>query len=290
MEYRSRLKRRRKKGGGGGRILIALIMTAGLIYLAVSTNAVEWIKEHIVSPITAAFSKDAEAEESAALEDSVEVSLTGGMTAEVIEVKLPSVTCAAVQMGSYSVRENAESLADTLRAAGAGGYILEDGERFRVLASGYGDEASAKTVAERLKGEGLDTLVHTVMTSEAVFKVTADKEYEERIRAAFSALPEAQEALCTEAASFDSAGEIIVSQAALSAIVDKLRTDTAILDEFSDKSDIILSMADYRDSFIEAVTPLIDFSTQSIVDFSAELKYTQLYTTYEYVRLMEEFA
>lgn len=298
MEYRSRLKRRKRKNtGGGGRAVLAVLMIAGLVYLAASSKAGDWVAQNVMAPIFTAFERAPDGDEPSAVQagdgeaEAVAVSLSGGLSSDTVTVTLPSVNCYMLQMGVYSVESNADSQAETLKAAGAGGFVLNDSGQYRVLAAGYPDEGSAATVKARLISEGMDTTVYSISTPSATFRVTAAKEEVGAVASAFTALYSAHGALTELAMGFDAAdADVDKASASIKSIYDALIADTAILDEYSGKSEAFARIALCRDAFSSAMSGLIDKTGQSVVDFSSGLKYTQLYITNEYVGLMSSFA
>ena len=112
------------------------------------------------------------------LEDKVGFAVSDGFINIDIAV-LPALNCYMLQMGVYSSHENAQKEAERLRALGAAGYIFADsssGEtRYRVMASGYDSEQSAKSVKDRLTSEGVEAAMYTLSSPQASFRVTADK-------------------------------------------------------------------------------------------------------------------
>ncbi|MEG1811286.1 MAG: SPOR domain-containing protein [Clostridia bacterium] len=302
MEYASRRRRRRRQGGGGGgRAVVALIMIAAIVYLVSASAAGTWIAQNVMAPIFEAFGgiggaesvpDDAQSEqESGEGTDALAVSLTSDKSSKSLDITLPAVSCYMLQMGAYSVEANARSQAEQLKTQGAAGYVMEDAGKYRVLASGYMDEAGAKEVKSRLVSEGMDCTVFAMTTQSATFRVTATQEQIDSVKSGFAALSRAHSALCDEAIAFDRDKKTIAdSKDSLSAILQQMQADMAILSTYSGKSEVVEQLMQCCDNYISAFSELTSTTDESMVDFSSKLKYTQLYTTDEYAKLMEGFS
>ena len=79
-----------------------------------------------------------------------QVSLSTAPSSRSEDIALPALTCYTLQMGVFSSAENAQKQSDTLKSQGAGGYVLQDGDRYRVLAAGYALELSLIHILQRL--------------------------------------------------------------------------------------------------------------------------------------------
>jgi len=77
------------------------------------------------------------------------------------KITLNGFSVCFLQTGAFKSEENAAKAADQATAMGGAGYRLKDGEQERVILSAYLDEASAKTVQQRLLEENdLDTSIY----------------------------------------------------------------------------------------------------------------------------------
>lgn len=296
MEYRHR-RRRRRYESGAGRVIIALLVVAAAIYVVSASALGTWLAQNVMAPVftaveTALMGKP---EEEAPNDGNTQVVVNDGTTstADMVseQIELPGVTCYMLQMGVYSQQNNALTLAGTLQGRGAGGYIIEDGERYRVIASVYADEASLNTVREQLKEEGMDSAVFPFVISGASFNVTAPEDQIEDMKAAFAGLKEAQVVLSELAINFDKEsmtpdeGRTQIAQ--ILADVETARTDIANLDS---DNELLKKIDDCYVSCIDALTTLKDDSIKTFVDFSSKIKYNQIRITYEYGKLVEEVS
>lgn len=317
MEYRRRRRRAKARyrsgpartsgGGSAGGAVISLLLIAGIIYVIASSTAGEWVAKNVMAPAIAFFTG------SKTEDDPVDGEKTGGENenpdgqATAIdlsegaskpvsaELTFPGVSCYMLQMGVFSSKDNADAEAAQLRARGAGGYVMQDasgGEtRYRVMASGYEDYESAKSVKDRLVSEGTDCTIYTLTSASAVFKVTAPEESMEGVNAGFEALSNARVSLAQASIDFDkdaltlSDGKALASDI-LNALEDDMQPLTAFAPDGGALSDILDAYAGIK----AALETLAGGDYESAVDFSAAMKYTYLNITDQYAALTEALA
>lgn len=130
----------------------ALIVLAGL---ATRLKGSAWRMEQVVeptpTPLTAAFDE----------------------TVETREITLEAETWYGLQTGIFSTRTAAEEKAGDYAGRGAPGYVLTDGEKFRVLIACYGEEADAATVRDRLNDQQkMDVYLYAWTNPELTLRLT----------------------------------------------------------------------------------------------------------------------
>ena len=294
MEYRHR-RRRRKYGNGAGRVVVALLVVAAAIYVVSASALGTWLAQNVMAPVftaveTALMGKSGDGDPSGGdAKATPGKSPVGASNMASGQIELPGVTSYMLQMGVYSQRDNALSLASTMQGRGAGGYIIEDGGKYRVIASAYADEASLGAVREQLKEEGLDTAVYEFVVPGASFDVTAPQDSLADMEAAFAGLKEAQAAISELAIQFDKES-MTPDQGRAEAARILVDAEAARVDRTSlDPDNELLKMIDdgYA-SCIEALTALKDDTAKTFVDFSSKIKYNQIRITYEYGKLVKE--
>ncbi len=308
MEYARRRNRRRRRrsggseGGGAGRAVIALLMVGAIVYLISASSAGEWIAQKVIAPVIEAFSgeKDADGAEDVntdnpdteAPANTSEVSLSTEKNAVSTEVTLPAVTCYMLQMGSFSTEENALAQATLLKTMGGGGYVMLDGDRYRVLAGGYTTKETAEEVRDRLKNDGVDCMVYPFTTASASFRVTAAEDRLESVKSGFQALANAQNTLSATSMRYDaSTGDVDEGKAACAEIASTLKTGMEVLSGYADSdSEVLKKLLACYDTYENELNALAESNAQTLVAFSAQIKYTQLYLTHEYFKLMEAFS
>ena len=323
MEYRRRRRngksKPRRRGNGTGKAgsqaasaLISLVLIGCIVYLVVSSNAGEWIAQNVMAPLFTAASgwgKDDPVDTDAPLSQTPDQSagLPGGgipssldlsgESAEPVsaQASLPAMRCAMLQMGVFSSLDNAQSEAAALQAKGAGGYIVKDsstGEtRYRVMAAGYDTEEEARIVKERLAGDGVDSALFLMEAPAATFKVTADEEAIAGVQSAFAAFGTVQSALTQAALSFDADKmEVASGKARAAEILARFEGDMAGLSTYQGATGAVGMMLGAYSSARDQLLTLSGGEYESTVDFSAAMKYTQLYVTDQYAALIGELA
>jgi len=294
MEYIKRRKKRtqRNKSGGAGRFVVALLFCAAVVYLISASAAGTWLAENVIAPaftgIEEALSQKNRQNDQGEV---LNVSLSGSASTKKEEITLPALTCHMLQMGVYSQRENAVSQAQALQARGAGGYIIEDNARYRVIASGYDTEESLDSVREQLQTEGIESAKYEVNIPEMVFQVTADEGQLAAVREGFAALKQAQNMLSLLAIEFDrSAMTIDEGRNETKEILALLVEKRSLLSAQQEQGTVLTKVLGCYDNAVTAITSLAELECESTVDFSSKIKYTHLQVTHEYAKLIENLS
>jgi hypothetical protein len=299
MEYRRRRNRRRANtGSGAGRAVVLLLLAAAVIYIVSASAAGTWIAENVMAPIFTAIDnigskeeKDPSPEATPAAEVKVPGSEDPSEEANVEQVILPGIDSYMLQMGAYSSMENAKTQANDLKTRGAGGYIIEDGGIFRVIASCYKDKESLKAVREQLTTEGLETTPYELHAPETPFEVTANRDQLEKVKTGFEGLSDAQSKLSDFVILFDKEQQTPdQGRETVGTILTELKSaGEYLLNQQSDGSVLGMVNACYN-KYIEALQSLESTQTQSFVEFSSQMKYTHLDITYQYAMLVKEVS
>ncbi len=295
MEYRRRRRTRRKSVSrgrtrasnepNGGKFILIILVVSAIIYLISISEAGTWLSENIVAPITKSFGKsdkkDDDKEDNTDAENSEDVSAP----TETKELTLEKVNAYFLQMGVYNSLDNADEEAKLIKAQGAGGYILKDGDRFRVIATGYSSEDDAKDVCARLKESGMDCTIYKLNTDEVTFRVTASKEQLARIEKTFAALNKAQKTLSEEVISFDKEKKDVSDEIkVVKSLVDELKEAKSDISPYKENK-AVSYMVDALDASIEVLESTISDESKSFVEFSSLLKYAHTCVTHEYFLL-----
>lgn len=293
MEYIKRRKKRaqRKKSGGAGRVVVALLFCAAAVYLISASAAGTWLAETVIAPvftgIEEVLSGKIRQEEQG---ESQSVSLSGDTTKQE-EITLPALTCHMLQMGVYSNHENAVSQAQALQARGAGGYIIEEDSRYRVIASGYDTEESLDSVRQQLLAEGIESAKYKVELPKMVFHVTANEAQLTAVRDGFAALKQAQGELSLLAIEFDRNGmSVVQGREAAKEILAPIEEKRAVLSVQQGEGTVLAKVMVCYDAATSAINALAEFESESNVDFSSKIKYTHLQVTHEYAKLIESLS
>ena len=297
MEFARRRKRRRRQSNFAGRAVVVLLIIAAVVYFITASKAGTWIAENVMAPVFSALStyspfdtapSESTDAEDVATGDAYAVSLSTDKSSMNVNIALPAVNCYALQMGVYSAYDNAYQQSASLQAQGAGGFILQDGDRYRVLAAGYNSEADAKEVKTRLISSGTDCALYTLTAPGATFKITAEPTQVEAIEQGFPALSNALTALGETAIAFDRDGmDVAAGKTAVQGICDTLKSDTAGLSAYTSYSSAIAQIITCRDTFTTSLQTLAEDGTESTTLFSAMLKNAHLMLAHEYCAMAD---
>lgn len=298
MEFARRRRRRRRNGI---RTMTVLLMLGLAVYLITASAAGKWLSEKVMAPAFSALSElplfsgggldslEDEASEPSGDALSVSLSSDGGSVASTLDV--PSISCFALQMGVFSSKDNADKLSEEMRGRGAGGYVYSDGSVYRVLASCYRSESEARTVKERLISEGTDCAIYAITAPAVTFGITADRQQTEQLREGFTALSQAQEALCGACIDFDSKGMTVSEGAALiRAIRDELSASCSPLLACRDASPAIESLAQCCEKCMSSLSLLAGNEDASTAAFSSGMKYALLELSSSYSDMLKSMA
>lgn len=303
---RSRPRSRAQSSSGAGGMIVSLILIAGIVYIIVTSNAGEWVAREVMAPLFSAVSSIGDKANDApsslnnsgtTTEKSGGINLSTGEStaAESANAVLPALNCYMLQMGVYSSHENAQKEAERLRALGAAGYIFADsssGEtRYRVMASGYGSEQSAKSVKDRLTSEGVEAAMYTLSSPQASFRVTADKSAIEDICGAFAAFDEAIGSMGQAVIRFDKESLSVADGKLICAdILNAFDAKLTPLESFSGTDGTLGEILGAYSDCRAQLDTVRGGEYQSIVDFSSAMKYTHLYIASRYAAMVEKLA
>ena len=195
----------------------------------------------------------------------------------------------------YSSLDNAQKEAERLSALGAAGYIFADsssGEtRYRVMASGYDSEQSAKSVKDRLTSEGVEAAMYTLSSPQASFKVTADKSAIEDVCGAFAAYYEAIGSMGQAVIRFDKESLSVADGKLICAdILNTFDAKLTPLESFSGADGTLGEILGAYSDCRAQLDTVRGGEYQSIVDFSSAMKYTHLYIASRYAAMVEKLA
>lgn len=291
MEYRRRRRRRRRTANGSaGKVIVALLVAAAIIYMVSASAAGTWIAKNVMAPLFDSIeSVMADKTVSGTKQPEARTTPQGDLVSR--EITMPGIDCYMVQMGAYSSMENAQTHAALLQAKGAGGYIIFDGDKYKVMASGYADEASARSVMAQLQAEAMDCTLYTVSQSGASFKVTATEAQLKLVESGFAALKEVQDELGDAVLTFDKEQQKVdTGKSVIAALCTKLEDAQTKLGEQDSSNSIIVSVLSTYTRCVGTLDALANDSTQSFVEYSAKLKHAHLMMSNEYALLVKSLT
>lgn len=221
-----RTRGRRRRRGMPPELLRGILVVLAIgacVYVALATAVGNFVAEKIVAPVfrqlsgkTAVQSSPSPTEEAVETvqpqaEPAEEASETlalvpqgtlsaaepaeGGGAQQQTELRVEGQTYYALQLGVFSEKANAETLSRQMQARAAGGYIYEDGERFRVFAAVYDSREAARTVKKQLMEQnGIDSSLYELSAAPAALRITAPEAQSSAVQEGFSQM----ESVCSE--------------------------------------------------------------------------------------------
>lgn len=285
MEFRqARRKGKRAVSSASylGSFLLVILVCASVIYLIGASSAGTWVAKNLIAPV---FGGKGEA--TVAATDAPEDSHVS--TSVVTEtITFGDVDCYMLQIGVYSTEENAKKQSSYLQSIGAGGYILEDGGLYRVIAAGYLEESSLQTVRSQLVADGIDSVAYTHSSGNCSLLVTAPQSQIEALENVMKNLGKIQTSLADCALAYDkeqmspSEGRQELQQIITDAQV-ALYDFTSIVTE---QNALTGAIQDCYGNIITRMQALADDTEADFTGFTAQLKYTQLYAADRYKQLI----
>ncbi|MDD3919652.1 MAG: SPOR domain-containing protein [Eubacteriales bacterium] len=302
MEYRRRRRRKKRQDGvsGGAKLAAALLFAGLVVYFIGASPLADWLTGAVVTPVFSAIGSvlkpvSAAAQTASPLPTSTAPAEPAEPAAgeyQTTEIRPEPLSLYALQMGVYASRENADAQAQSLKARGAAGYVLEDAGKYRVLAAAYTQDSALQNVRKQLTLEGLESAAYPMQTQQPVLRVTATKDQTEGLEAAFRALFEAQAALGDAALRFDSESQTIdTGRAQAKTVYDTLTEAYTAFSALAKNDNAVLQQVDncYQECF-KQLESLSGGTAQSTVDFSSQMKYTHLYMAHVYRNLMDTIS
>jgi len=299
MEHVRRRKRRKKtaKSGGAAKVIVVLLLAGALIYLFAVSKVGTWLVENALVPFLETmdsflWGKDVSPESSQSTEYNDIVLPQNTDTAETVTVEavLPAMNCYALQMGAFSEHGNAQAEAASVQKMGAGGYVLKDGERYRVLAAGYADEASLQQVREQLKAQQLDTTGYAICAPQNTLRLTGSQEQIAAVEKGFAALNTLQTQLGELAIAYDRDGlspEQGISH--VQQLLQTVQTDYQLFAAQTGADQGLLQGVDW--CFSQSLAELEKLvGVSSDTNFSSALKYAHLAVVDHYCAMANQMA
>lgn len=282
MEYRRSRRRTNKKTstGAGKTVVILILLAAGVYFISISAVG-SWLSKHIVEPVFSAFMSEKK-ESPANSDDSMSTMNIND------DVKLPKLECFMLQMGVFDSESNANTLAESVRQKGGAGYVMRDGEKYRVLAAGYATQEEACSVRDRLKSEGYDCSVHEITTETTDFSVSVmsgTNNTIENLKSAFYALLSAHDDLLELELNFDKSSMTAENgKAAVSTILSQLQSSSSGL------KNLPTEITGCIESYEAALEKLKNANTDSAEEFSSMIKYAQASCACEFMNMVKSLV
>ncbi len=284
-----------KKRKFGSLIIVAVIL--GITAYFVGAGAAGgWLAENVINPVFNSGTGKAE-EPSPTLTAAVSPAATvetsnlpetpaGAQTEE--QITAQSITLYTLQVGAFSDEANAKQAAQEVVNRGGAGFVAYDGSLYRVLVAGYTAETDAKSVKTELESQGISTTVFKLESGALEFKIGAEQQQINAIKACFDVVPTTVSELQQIIYASDKGEKVDDRVAALKTQADEV---TASLKSIvSTESQAMSSLVTYMDSFCEKLGSIHKSSDVSGVAFSSELKYNLISVVVDYSTFFKELS
>lgn len=301
MENRSRLTKKHvrsaeKKNGNPIVTAFVVIASIGLMALIIYLSPLgDLLKKHIIEPVASAIQFSGPDERIADALKSQEgatatayASPSDTPAAEKSRLTVQEIPFYILQMGAYFDKESADEHADQLRTMGAGGFVLEDGSVFRVLAAAYLDEESLMQVQTQVRADGYEATPYITGKDTVTITLEGDPEALKKAKEAIALLSEVPSELSSMSLLFDR--KQISTDHAFDQLEKMSEQAQSILDSFASVKNnslqpILTVVQEYRNSIS---TFIKERDTISILEISGALKHLQISTITDYIRFFDQ--
>jgi hypothetical protein len=272
--HNSRKRRRNGRSGSSGgyaKALVAFLLIGSLVYFVTAGAAGKWVSDHIVTPVIQMFNRESgiapPSDSSPPNEENI---------------ILDDVSCRILQIGVFSNQPNAKGVAAEAVAAGGAGYVLKDGEQYRVFVAAYYDQETARAVQAKLAQNNIESSVYEYFVEGLDLDVTASQEQKQAILDAFDeyiAAARSMEALCV---AFDGGTK---DEETVRTELIKLKTalkEKRLAFESVGSNQLIDGMADLMMKHEQSLGAVHDQEYGSIAAMSSALKNAHITTLFDY--------
>lgn len=275
MEYRKRKRRIRRPAVRRNDTAVAYTVVVcvffGIVYLISASRFGTWLAVHWVAPVFAQAEQVSAATAAPAATDTPKP-----VEREETSIDVPAQTCYALQIGVYSSKENAEQQAKSLQQIGAAGYIVQDGDRYRVLAAGYTDEESCNQVGQQLLQEGIESRVYEMPGGTRTLRITATQSQLSALQSAVNGMPTLLAGLYDLAIRFDKEtmriDQGVVSLRSLYSAAMQCRD--ALADVKSENEPELAGIESFYNAVLSGMDQAMEITEK--IPFTANLKYLYL--------------
>lgn len=261
----------------GGRAFSVVVLLLSLAFVIVSLTAGDWVNEKVVTPVLSIFSgeKSSADQPQSILTNSPALNIPSATGARQSEsIKVDAKAYYLLQGGIYSDLTNAAAASAELKQSGGGGYIIDEGDKKRVILSAYLTDTDAKTIRDRLKTEAnMETYVYANNLPEFSVSVGATSDQISIIKDAFALPTYTIDNLIKISENYDKGTDQNATMSDLKAKA------AAVKEKFinnvlpDDKNQSLLEVLSYISSLCDKIEKLPSDLTQKTLETSSELKY-----------------
>lgn len=285
-----------KKRKFGSLIVVAVIL--GITAYFVGAGAAGgWLAENVINPVFNSGTSQAESPTQTASPSQLSPAATvettklpetpaGAQTEE--QITAQSITLYTLQVGAFSDEANAKQAAQEVIKRGGAGYVAYDGSLYRVLVAGYTSENDAKTVKTDLESQSISTTIFKLESGALEFKVGAEQQQINAIKACFSSVPSTVSELQQIIYASDKGEAVDDRIVALKSSADEVTS--GLKNAVSTESEAMSSLVTYMDSFCTKLGNIHKASDVTGVAFSSELKYNLISIVVDYSAFFKELS
>lgn len=198
----------------------------------------------------------------------------GNNSSTTVRLEFEPFVMYGVQLGAFSVRENATTTANIINTMGAAGYIYEDQELFRVLATVFYEEQDARGVVDNIKASSdMDACLKIITIDGLTLDISASADQVEVVRAAHNVWLDSAKKVSQIDRSFDRA---LLTRAeyttAINEVVSNISSARRALEKHDTTSTIIKSLCENLQKQETSISALAT-STLSDKELTSKTKY-----------------
>ncbi len=279
-------------GGRTGKALLAIIVICVAAYFLSAGVIGNWVASNVVMPVMSMFNTEKAAEPESPLatqSPAEELQENSAVSTKSVsqQISIKGFNAYALQLGAFSSAENASVEANSMKARGAAGYILNDTGHHRVFASIYNTNEEAKQVKENLMStENIDSSIFAIETGDLNMTVTASEDKIALIKQCFDDYLSVKDKLGALILACDKKekdyetckAEVLEMKDTLQKALDSLST----IPGQNGSSEMLTSLGKV---FETSIAKLNDIATGGYADgpeFSSALKYAEIELIYAY--------
>ena len=283
---------RRNRGGNlkspaYAKLLLALVAIGLCMYFFVAGATGRWVADNVVMPVISMINKNPKA---TIVPAATPKSSQNQQTGDSKTVKIEGVNSYLLQLGAFSKSPNAESEAVSARNRGAAGYILKEGEYFRVFASAYENETDLKAVQDTLKTENsITTGSYILKVQELELKVTGTGEQIQELETAFEAIKQQRTLLSSMIIEFDrqkASQDDCIAQ--INSCARKLKDSASKLGEIGKSNEISTLLKELLETIASKLEDIVN--KEKFAEFSSSLKYAQIFALVSYDKFVDSLT
>jgi len=256
-----------------GRAFAVVVLLFSLAFVVVSLTAGEWVNENIVTPVLSIFKGEKPQPQGIISGSPNTPAVTGERQSE--NIKVDARTYYLLQGGIYSDITNAAASSAEIKKSGGGGYIIDEGDKKRVILSVYLTDTDAKAIRDRLKAEAnMETYVYADNLPEFSVSVGATGEQISVIKDAFALPAYAIDNLIKISENYDRGTDQTADMTSLKAKAKAVKEKFVNNVLPDDKNQSLLEVLEYISLLCDKVEKLPADLTLKTPDISSELKYS----------------